>query len=102
MAVGFANSGGLVFVDESAEQIASAKVGKRGQRRGVAPIRWEQLESAMWPVLVVVAAVDTEHALEMAATEDEYPVEAVGANRAYPTLGEGVCVRRLDRACGSP
>ena len=25
------------------------------------------------------------------------PVEAVGANRAYPTLGEGVRVRRLDR-----
>ena len=32
----------------------------------------------------------------MAAAEDEDPVEAVGANRAHPTLGEGVCVRRLD------
>jgi hypothetical protein len=84
-------------VDESAEQIASAKVGKRCQRRRVAPIRWEQLESAMWPVRVVVAAVDAKHVLEMAATEDEDPVEAVGANRAYPTLGESVCVRRLDR-----
>src|SRR6266545_6331435 len=28
---------------------------------------------------------------------DEDPGEAVGANRAYPTLGEGVCVRRLNR-----
>ena len=85
-------------MDESAEQIASAKVGKRSQRRRVAPIRWEQLESAMRPVRVVVAAVDAEHMLEMAATEDEYPVEAVRANRAYPTLGESVRVRRrLDR-----
>ena len=84
-------------MDESAEQIASANVGKCCQRRRVAPIRREQLESAMWPVCVVVAAVDAEHVLEMPATEDEYSVEAVGANRAYPTLGEGVCVRRLDR-----
>jgi hypothetical protein len=44
-----------------------------------------------------VAAVDAEHVLKMAAAEDEDPVQAVGANRAYPTLGEGVCVRRLDR-----
>jgi hypothetical protein len=54
-AVGFANSGGLVFVNESAEQIASAKVGKRGQRRGVAAVRREQLESAVWALAVVGA-----------------------------------------------
>jgi hypothetical protein len=48
------------------------------------------LQSAVWSVLVVVAAADTEDVLEMAATEDENSVEAVGANRAYPTLGEGV------------
>ena len=53
--VGFANSGGLVFVDESAEQIAAANVGRRCQRRRVAPVRREQLESAVWPVLVVGA-----------------------------------------------
>jgi hypothetical protein len=29
------------------------------------------LESAMWPVLVVMAAVDAEHVFEMAAAEDE-------------------------------
>src|SRR5512133_2590660 len=32
----------------------------------------------------------------MAAAEDEDPVEAVGANRTDPTLGEGVRVRRLN------
>ncbi|SRR6266540_3282208 len=34
--VGFANAGGVVFVDESAEEIATAKAGRRGQRRWVA------------------------------------------------------------------
>ena len=51
----------------------------------------------MWPVLVVVPAVDAEHVLEMAAAEDQDPVEAVGASRAHPALGEGVRVRGLDR-----
>jgi hypothetical protein len=67
-------------VDQSAEQIASAKIGSRGQWRRVARVRREQLESAMWPVLVVMAAVDAEHVFEMAAAFDE-----------------GVRVRRLNR-----
>jgi hypothetical protein len=50
----------------------------------------------MRPVLVVVAAVGAEHVLEVAAPEDEEPVEAVVANGADPTLGEGVCVRGLN------
>jgi len=41
-------------------------------------------------VLVVVAAVDAEHVLKMAAADDKDPVEAVGASRAHPALGEGV------------
>jgi hypothetical protein len=49
------------------------------------------------PVRVAVAAVGAEHVLEVAASEDKDPVEAVGANCADPTLGEGVCVRRLAR-----
>ena len=51
----------------------------------------------MWPVLVVVAAVDTEHMLEMATTDDQNPVEAVGADGAHPALGVGVRIRRLHR-----
>jgi hypothetical protein len=35
-------------------------------------------------VLVVVLAVNAEDVLEVAAAEDEDPVEAVGAERAYP------------------
>jgi hypothetical protein len=76
-------------VDESAEQIATANAGRRCRRRRVVAVRREQLESAVWPVLVVVAAVDAEHVLEMAAAEDEDPVQAVGANGAHPAFGEG-------------
>jgi hypothetical protein len=50
----------------------------------------------MRPMLVVVAAVDAEHVLEMTAPDDEGPVEAVGADRAHPTLREGVRVRGLN------
>jgi hypothetical protein len=49
-----------------------------------------------------VAAVNPQHVLEMAVAEDEDPVEAVGANGAYPTLGDGVCVRRLNRRAYHP
>ena len=70
-------------MDESAEQIAAAKAGRRRQRRRIAAVRREQLESAVWPVLVVMAPVDAEHVLEMAAAEDEDPVEAVGASCAH-------------------
>ncbi len=83
-------------MDESAEQVATAKAGGRWQRRWFAAARREQLESSVWPVLVVVTPVNAEHVLEMAAAEDEDPVEAVGANRAHPTLGEGVRVRGLN------
>ncbi len=86
-------------MDESAEQVATAKAGGRWQRRWFAAARREQLESSVWPVLVVVTPVNAEHVLEMAAAEDEDPVEAVGANRAHPTrCSSPSCIARL-RAC---
>jgi hypothetical protein len=48
------------------------------------------VERAVWPVFVVVAAVDAEDVLEVAAAEDEGPVEAVSAARAHPTFGMSV------------
>jgi hypothetical protein len=42
-----------------------------------------------------MAAVDPEHMLEVAAAEDEDPVEAVSADGADPSLGVGVRVRCL-------
>jgi hypothetical protein len=51
---------------------------------------------AVWPVLVVVLGVDAYHSLEVSAPQDEDAIEAVGADSAYPALGEGACVRRLE------
>jgi hypothetical protein len=39
------------------------------------------VERTLWPVFVVVTAVDVEHVLEMAAAEDEDSVEAISAER---------------------
>ena len=67
----------------------------------VAPrLRWLELERAVRPVGVVVLDVDAQHALEVAAVEDQQPVEAVAADGADEALGDGVCLRcphgRLD------
>jgi hypothetical protein len=48
------------------------------------------------PVFVVVAAVDADHVLEMAAAEDEDSVEAVGADGSDPALGEQVPGNEID------
>jgi hypothetical protein len=60
------------------------------------------VESAVWPVLVVVAAVNAEHVLEVAAAEDEDSVEAISAESADPALGVSVRVRCLDRRMDHP
>ncbi len=49
--------------------------------------RWPLAERAMRPVLVVVLRVDAHHALEMAAAEDQQPVETRAAQTANPALG---------------
>ena len=101
--VGGANScGGLVLVDESAEQVATLAAIGRTQRHRVAAMGREEVERAVRPVLVVVAAVDAEQVLEVAAAEGEDPVETLSAERADPALGVGVRVRRLDGRADHP
>jgi hypothetical protein len=89
-------------VDESAEEVTAAQAVRRVQRRWVAAVRWEEVERTVRPVLVVVAAVDTEHMLEVAAAGDEDPVETISAESEHPALGEGVRVRRLHRRADHP
>jgi hypothetical protein len=48
-----------------------------------------------------VAGVGAEHVLEVAASEDEQPVEALGADGAHEPLRVGVGLWRTDRGCGS-
>ncbi len=66
------------------------------ERDRLAAVGWQEAQRTMWPVLVVVAAVDAEHVLEVALAENEDTVEAVGAERAHPAFGVGVRVWRLD------
>jgi hypothetical protein len=56
----------------------------------------------VWTVLVVVTTVDAEYVLEMAATEDQDPVETISAESSDPALGVGVRVRHLDRRADHP
>jgi hypothetical protein len=44
----------------------------------------------------VMAAVDAKYVLELAAAEDEHPVEALATDAADQALGVCVRVRRLD------
>ena len=60
-------------------------------------LRGTKCECPMRPVLVVMAGVDAEYVLELAAAEDEQPVEALASDAADPALGVGVRVRCLDR-----
>src|SRR5947208_3776090 len=71
---------------------------RRGRRVGsAAAIRRSQLERSVWTLPIEVADVDAEDVLELAATEDQEPVEALPAHAADPAFGVGVRVRRLDR-----
>ncbi len=51
----------------------------------------------MWPMGVVVIDVDAQDALELPATADQEPVEAVAADRADPAFGVPVA---LEMVCG--
>ena len=56
----------------------------------------------MWPVPVVVAAVDAEDVFEVSSAEDQDPVETLDSECAYPAFGVSVRVRRLDRRVDHP
>jgi hypothetical protein len=51
------------------------------------------VERSVWPVFVVVTAVDAEDVFEVASAENQDAVESVSADRAHPALGVGVRVR---------
>jgi transposase len=96
-----------LLVEESAEEVAPWDLrrvkGRYGRRIGsAAAIRRSQVERSVWTLLVEVADVDAEDVLELAATEDQEPVEAFPAHAADPAFGVGVCVRRLDRCSDDP
>ena len=68
-------------------------------RRRFASRRWLRerqtlAKRAVRPVRVVVRRIDVGNALELAATEDQQPVEALAAQSADPALGlRSACAR---------
>jgi hypothetical protein len=83
-----------VFVDESAESVASVELVWPVRTDWAWPwYRWCQRERAVWPVGVVVADIDAQDALELPAAGDQEPVEAVAADGADPALGDRVRLR---------
>jgi hypothetical protein len=81
-------------VDESAEAVASLDLAYGWCRRRVRRLWWLEPECAVRPVDVVMLDEDAQHALEVAAVEDQQPVEALGADGSDESLGDGVCLRR--------
>ena len=72
----------------------------RGWRIESAVAIWRsELESSVWPLLVEVADVDAEDMLELAASEDQEPIEALQlpTHAADPAFRVCVRVRRPDR-----
>ena len=51
---------------------------------------------------VVVLDEDSEHHLQLAAVEDQHPVEALSADSAHEAFGKGVGPRGLDRRTDDP
>jgi hypothetical protein len=60
----------LVFVDESAEKVATLD-GFRAWCGSFDRFWWLELECSVWPLAVVVRRVDAERVLELAAAEDQ-------------------------------
>jgi hypothetical protein len=56
----------------------------------------------MWPLAVVVSHVETEDALEVAAVEDQQPVQALRTDCAHEALGDRVRLRRPYRRLHDP
>jgi hypothetical protein len=82
------------------EEIASVDSGRPthpGERQSNGWIRRLQPERPVRTVGVVVLDIDPQHLLEVAAPDDQQPVQALGPHRSDPALRVGVGVRRLHR-----
>src|SRR6266511_5373185 len=89
-------------MEQPAEKVAPPDLRRASCDRGcridcAAAIWWSELESSVGPLLVEVADVDVEDMLELAATEDQEPIEALPTHAADPAFRVGVRVRRADR-----
>jgi hypothetical protein len=99
------SGGALVLVDEAAEEVEPVQAGYRRRwvasgYHGGARLGRLEVERAVRPPAVVAAHLHAEHTLELAAADNQEPVEALTADAADPALDVGVRVRRPARRPG--
>jgi hypothetical protein len=88
----------VVLVEQPAESVAPAHctwLALAGDVQASRGIRRPQLQRPVRTMGVVVGGIDPEDLLEMAAPDDQQPVQALSADRANPPLRVGVRVGRL-------
>jgi hypothetical protein len=88
---------GSVFVDESAEEVVTLDRVRERPAALVAPVGWAERECSVRPLSVVMGHVATEYAFEMAAAEEQDPVETLATDRAHEPLRVGVRLWRPNR-----
>ena len=88
-------SGGVaVLVDQTTEDLRPPnRASRRGSLRCAAVDRRALLESTVRAVSVVVGLVLSQHMDELPLVEDQYPVQALVADGADPSLGVSVGLR---------
>jgi hypothetical protein len=81
-------------VDQPSEDVSASDAVKVGERSrlgfGFAGVWRSLVEGAVGAMCVVVLDVGREDSFEVAAVEDQEPVEALAADAADPAFGEGV------------
>ena len=82
-------SGSVVLVEQAAELVAALDLA-RGRERGLRRIGRLQVERAVRPLAVVVVGVDANDVPEVAAVQDQQPVETLGADRSDEPLSDRV------------
>jgi hypothetical protein len=85
--------GAVIFVNQSAESVAALDLPAAWLRVRACRVGREQCESAVGALAVVVRDVGAQHLLEVAAAENQEPVETLGADGADEALGVGVRLR---------
>jgi hypothetical protein len=83
---------------QPAEQVAAVHLGSMisaddGQPSG--SVRCLKSEGAVWTMPVVVLGGAPQDLLQVPSDDHQQPIQALGADRADPSLREGVCVGRL-------
>ncbi len=90
----------LILMRETAEQVASVDQGwlmVAAEGRSGCRVRRFQAKCSVRPMNVVVLDIDPEHLLEVTASDDQQPVQALGADGPDPAFRMGVRVGGLHR-----